>query len=59
MEVALVVVLLTGAGLLLRSYVNVESVQTGFSQSTVSMNIHLNEQYRQPKQGRASFFWPA
>jgi predicted permease len=54
-EVALVVVLLTGAGLLLRSYVNVELVQTGFSQSTVSMNIHLNEQYGQPEQGRVFF----
>ncbi|HEY1646510.1 MAG TPA: ABC transporter permease [Terracidiphilus sp.] len=46
-ETALVVVLLSGAGLLIRSYINVESVDTGFSQSTVSMNIALDSHYRQ------------
>jgi predicted permease len=44
-EIALVVILLAGAGLLLHSYVNIESVQTGFSSSTVSMNIRLDAQY--------------
>jgi predicted permease len=54
-EVALVVVLLAGAGVLLRSYENVERVNTGFSQSTVSMNIKLDARYRQPQQSRAFF----
>jgi predicted permease len=54
-EVALVVVLLAGAGVLLRSYENVESVNTGFLQSTVSMNIKLDARYRQLQQGRAFF----
>jgi predicted permease len=53
-ESALVVVLMAGAGLLIRSYISVESVDTGFSQSTVSMNISLDERYSQPE--RAEFF---
>ena len=48
-ESALVVVLLASAGLLLRSYINVESVNTGFSQSTVTMNIELDPRYSQPQ----------
>ena len=44
-ESALVVVLLASAGLFLRSYINVESVNTGFSQSTVTLNIGLNPRY--------------
>jgi predicted permease len=44
-QVALVVVLLTGTGLLLRSYANVLSVHTGFSASTVTMNVRLTPQY--------------
>jgi predicted permease len=53
-EIGLVVVLLAGAGLLLRSYVNVMSVDTGFAQSTVSLRIDLNARYK-PQQ-RAPFF---
>jgi predicted permease len=53
-EFGLVVVLLAGAGLLLRSYVNVMSVDTGFSQSTVSLRIDLDARYK-PEQ-RAQFF---
>jgi putative ABC transport system permease protein len=53
-ESALVVVLLASAGLLIRSYVNVESVDTGFSQSTVTMNIGLDARYAQPR--RVEFF---
>ena len=49
-ESALVVVLLAWAGLLIRSYINVESVDTGFSQSTVALNIGLDPRYSQPQQ---------
>jgi predicted permease len=54
-EAALVVVLLACAGLLIRSYINVESVDTGFSQSTVTVNIGLDPRYSQPQQ-RGAFF---
>jgi predicted permease len=53
-ESALVVVLLAGAGLFIRSYINVVSVDTGFSQSTVAMNIELDDRYSQPQ--RVEFF---
>jgi predicted permease len=53
-ESALVVVLLAGAGLFIRSYINVVSVETGFSQSTVAMNIGLDARYSQPQ--RVEFF---
>jgi putative ABC transport system permease protein len=54
-EAALVVVLLACAGLLIRSYINVESVDTGFSPSTVTVNIGLDPHYNQPQQ-RSAFF---
>ena len=54
-ESALVVVMLASAGLFIRSYINVESVDTGFSPSTVSMNIGLDARYSQPQQ-RITFF---
>jgi putative ABC transport system permease protein len=54
-ESALVVMLLAGAGLLLRSYVNVLSIPTGFSQSTVTLSISLDARYSQPQQ-RIRFF---
>ena len=53
-ESALVVVLLAGAGLLIRSYINVESVDTGFAQSTVATSIQLDARYSQPQ--RAEFY---
>jgi len=53
-EIGLVVILLAGAGLLLRSYVNVMSIDTGFAQSTVSLRIDLNDRYK-PQQ-RTLFF---
>lgn len=55
-QTAMVVVLLAGAGLLMRSYINVISVDTGFSQSTLTMNISLGDRYNQPKSGRAAYF---
>jgi predicted permease len=54
-ESALVVVLLASAGLFIRSYINVEAVDTGFSPSTVSMNMGLDARYSQPQQ-RITFF---
>jgi len=54
-ESALVVVLLAGAGLLIRSYIKIESLDIGFSQSTLSMNIALDERYSQPQQRRVFF----
>ena len=53
-EIGLVVILLAGAGLLLRSYVKVMSVDTGFAQSTVSLRIDLSARYK-PQQ-RTPFF---
>jgi hypothetical protein len=41
-QVALVVVLLTGTGLLLRSYAKVLAVPTGYSPSTVAVNVELS-----------------
>lgn len=54
-QVALVVVLLAGAGLFLRSYVKVLSVQTGFSASTVAANVELSKQYETPQKRQAFF----
>ena len=54
-ESALVVVLLASAGLLIRSYINVALVDTGFSPSTVTMNVELDARYSQPEQ-RVEFF---
>jgi predicted permease len=44
-QVALVVVLLTGAGLLLRSYEKVIATPTGFSSSTLAASVQLSAQY--------------
>jgi predicted permease len=54
-ELGLVVVLLAGAGLLLHSYVKVESVDTGFSSSTLSTSIQLYARYGNREQ-RLVFF---
>jgi putative ABC transport system permease protein len=54
-EAALVVVLLAGAGLFIRSYLKVESVATGFSPTTVTMNVSLDERYATPQQQGAFF----
>jgi putative ABC transport system permease protein len=54
-QVSLVFVLLTGAGLLLRSYAKLISVPTGFSTSTIAMNVQLGPQYDTAKK-RMAFF---
>ena len=54
-EVALAVVLLTGAGLLVRSYINLQDVYTGFSDSTLTMHIALDSRYRTSEQHQAFF----
>jgi putative ABC transport system permease protein len=48
-QVALSVILLAGAGLLIRSYLNVQSVDTGFAPSTLTMNLTLDERYGTPQ----------
>lgn len=55
-QTAMVVVILAGAGLLMRSYINVISVDTGFSQSTLTMNVALGDSYSQAQPGRAAYF---
>jgi predicted permease len=54
-QIGLVFMLLTGAGLLLRSYVNVQKIQAGFAQSTVTMSARLDERYAKSQQ-RLTFF---
>lgn len=54
-QTAMVVVLLAGAGLLIRSYVNVESVDTGFTRSAVTFHVSLDQRYSKPEQ-HAAFF---
>jgi putative ABC transport system permease protein len=44
-QVALSVILLAGAGLLIRSYIKVQSVDTGFAPSTITMNLTLDDRY--------------
>jgi putative ABC transport system permease protein len=51
MQTAMVVVLLAGAGLLIRSYINVESVDTGFTRSAVTFHLSLDPRYPPQKQG--------
>jgi predicted permease len=53
-QTALVVVLLAGAGLLIRSYINVVNVDTGFSQATVTFHLALDDRYK-PGPPQAAF----
>lgn len=48
-EVALSVMLLAGAGLLIRSYLKVQAVDTGFVPSTLSMRFVLDSRYDKPQ----------
>lgn len=50
-QTAMVVVLLAVAGLLIRSYIKVVTVDTGFSQSTVTFHLSLDGRYK-PQQQR-------
>ena len=54
-QAAMVVVLLAGAGLLIRSYINVETVDTGFSRSAVTLSVSLDKRYSKPEQ-RVAFY---
>ncbi|HEY3627248.1 MAG TPA: ABC transporter permease [Terracidiphilus sp.] len=54
-QTAMVVVLLASAGLLIRSYINVVSVDTGFSRSTVTFRVDLDSRYR-PGPPQRDFF---
>jgi predicted permease len=53
-QTAMVVVLLAGAGLLIRSYINVESIDTGFTRSAVTFHVSLDQRYTAQKQ--SSFY---
>jgi predicted permease len=51
-QTAMVVVLLAGAGLLIRSYINVESLDTGFTRSAITFHVSLDQSHIAPeKQG--------
>jgi predicted permease len=54
-QIALLVVLLTGTGLLLRSYAKVLSVPTGFSDKTVTASVQMSSQYGAAHKRRAFF----
>lgn len=54
-EVALSVVLLAGAGLLIRSFMAVQAVNPGFAPSALTMSVSLDDRYKTPGQ-RTAFF---
>jgi predicted permease len=54
-QVAIVVVLLTGSGLLVKSLIKLQQVPLGFSTTTLSMKMNLPESYGKPEQ-RESFY---
>jgi predicted permease len=55
-EMALTIVLLTGSGLLIHSFLKLRSVDKGFaSLSTVTMGIHLDGRYNQPQRQNEFF----
>jgi putative ABC transport system permease protein len=54
-QTAMVVVLLGAAGLLIRSYINVVNVDTGFSQAAVTFHVALDNRYK-PGPPRSAFF---
>ena len=54
-EIGLAVVLLSGSALLIRSYLKLQSVDLGFSQSTLTMGFPLDSRYARPEQRRQFF----
>jgi putative ABC transport system permease protein len=55
-EVALTFVLLAGSGLLIRSFLRLQSIDKGFvPSSTVAMHIQLDARYNQPERQNAFF----
>jgi predicted permease len=54
-EVALSVILLAGAGLLIRSYLKVQAVDTGFAPSTFTVPLRLDDRYDSPQKAEAFF----
>ncbi|MGA8267489.1 MAG: ABC transporter permease [Candidatus Acidiferrales bacterium] len=54
-EIGLAVVLLSGSALLIRSYLKLQSVDLGFSHSTLTMSISLDSRYTQASQRRDFF----
>jgi predicted permease len=55
LEVALSVILLAGSGLLIRSYLQLAAVDPGFSPSTLTFRLNLDERYSQPAQQAALY----
>ena len=55
MQTAMVVLLLATAGLLIRSYINVVTVDTGFSQAAVTFHLSLDDRYK-PGPPQSAFF---
>jgi len=54
-QTAMVMVLLAAAGLLIRSYIKVVSVDTGFSQATMTFHLALDNRYK-PGEMQSAFF---
>src|ERR1035438_10207493 len=55
-EIALTIVLLTGSGLLIRSFLKLRSVDNGFaSLSTITMGVQLDGRYNQPQRQNEFF----
>jgi putative ABC transport system permease protein len=54
-QIALAVILLVGAGLLMRSWLELQRVDPGFSPATTTMRVTLDARYARPEQ-RLTFF---
>ena len=54
-EIVLVTVLLSGAGLLVRSYIKLTAVQPGFASSTITFDVKLDSRYAGRELGQIFF----